>query len=725
MVFLGAYDRRAQTLIITFGNQDRVLQNALIREGLKQRGELTGGAIHTAILVPRTLSEIERSQVMNYHVGDILRFNVGDPSMDIQKGSYWRVDQVMKEHQWLRLTPMGQDNHSSEFILWKPKLWNSRQRAGVEVYQSEKRELLAGDLIRWTRTDEALGLLSPELARVEKVGGDKVTVRSLRLTDQGLTPEDKVIELHAHHPRLQHWDHAYALTAYSAQGKTIIEIIINAESWRPQLTSQPSLLVALTRAANNPTLYTDDKEALLKAILNNPGFKSSALEIMGEASPMRAAIATPSIKKTNLDFGESIHVLNSKDLEIEKPFAPRLDAHRISHLLTDQAEVVLERLLGEPKARSGSQYRYGTHQGSLVVTLAGDNRGLWHDFQTGQGGHLLGLIAQQRNLDIRSDFQAVLGEALKLLGTSPMDPSIQESRLAPPFKAPKMATSLPPTPEQQRSLRYARQLAQESQPVASTLAERYLREHRGIVLDSFPDNVRFHPGIYSRKNEEVYPALLVVAKDSADKVQAVQAIFLDPETAKKANVPVKKQTWGRPSQGCVNLANTKLDNTGMTYLAEGAETALSIYQALGCADVRITLGKSNFKNIDPATTSSQVTLCLDNDGKKNQADQLIHLAAEKLQGQGKSVMIAQPKTEKWDFNDTLIQEGQAAVKKEMQQAIPYAEYQKQVIAPIILKPEQCLKIRTNNSEKELDNINKNPESQKESMRMKKSFDFEI
>ena len=80
----------------------------------------------------------------------------------------------------------------SEFILWKPKLWNSRQRAGVEVYQSEKRELMAGDLIRWTRTDEALGLLSPELARVEKVGGDKVLVRSLKLTDQGLTPEDKV-----------------------------------------------------------------------------------------------------------------------------------------------------------------------------------------------------------------------------------------------------------------------------------------------------------------------------------------------------------------------------------------------------------------------------------------------------------------------------------------------------------------------------------------------------
>ena len=554
--------RRAQTLIITFGNQDRVLQNALIREGLQQRGELTGDAITTAILVPRTLGEVERSQVMHYRIGDILRFNVGDPGMDIQKGSYWRVDQVMLEHQWLRLAPMEQDNNQSEFILWKPKLWNSRQRAGVEVYQSEKRELMAGDLIRWTRTDEALGLLSPELARVEKVGEDKVLVRSLKLTDQGLTPEDKVIELPVHHPRLQHWDYAYAVTAYSAQGKTILEIIINAESWRPQLTNQISLLVALTRAVNKLTLYTDDKEALLKALINNPGYKSSALEIMGEASPQRAAFSLTSPKKTkNLELNSKeptsswLDFSNAKDKLSEKSTAPRLDARRISHLLIDQAESVLERLLGEPKTKSGGQYRYGAHQGSLIVTLTGDKRGLWHDFQTGQGGHLLGLIAQQKNLDIQREFQQVLREALSLLGTSPTDLSVQETFSA-PVKASKTPTpaTVAPSPEQQRSLRYARQLARDSQPAVGTLAEHYLREHRGISLDHFPESIRFHSGIYSRKNEAVYPALLVVAKDSADKIQAVQAIFLDPETARKADVPVKKQILGSAFTGLCHFS---------------------------------------------------------------------------------------------------------------------------------------------------------------------------
>ncbi len=682
-------------MIITFGNQDRILQNALIREGLQQRGELTGEAVNASILVPRTLSEVERSQVMHYQMGDVLRFNVSDTALSIQKGDYWMVSEVLLEQRWLKLTPLGQSDRP-ETILWKPRSWQSGERAGVEVYQSEKRELMAGDLIRWTRTDEALGLLSPELARVETISTGKVTVRLLTLTDQGLTSQGKSMDLAIAHPRLQHWDHAYAMTGYSAQGKTISEVMINAESWRPQLTSQPSLLVVLTRAVNHLTLYTDDKAALLQAVINNPGYKSSALEIMGEASPQKATFPASSAQ-TTLASKQVLHpatISISRENEHSKlptePSMPRLDAHRISHLLTDQAEQVLERLLGEPKTKSGGQYRYGARQGSLVVNLAGDKRGLWHDFQTGEGGHLLKLIALQKNLDIQRDFQAVLREALAILSVSPADLSVQTVASATLKKSPvSTSREVPaPTPEQQRSLRYARQLARESHPVAGTLAERYLREHRSIALGVFPDSVRFHPGIYSRKNEDAYPALLVVAKDSVDKVQAVQAIFLDAETARKADVPIKKQTWGRSSLGSVTLGQSIPPGaTQKTYLAEGVETALSVYSALNGADVHITLGKSNFKNIDPSNTQKNVVLCLDNDGQNSQSDRLIHFAAEKLQEQGKVVWIAQPKIEGWDYNDVLMHQGLASVKTGLQQALSYSDYRDQIKPGIIFQKE--------------------------------------
>ena len=452
-------EHRAQTLIITFGNQDRILQNALIREGLRQAGELSGEAVISTILAPRQLSEVERSQVMHYKQGDILRFNSSDPALGIQKGDYWTVSQVLSEHQRLELTHLNRRP-----VFWKPPVWQSNQRVGVEVYQKERRELMAGDLIRWTRTDEALGLLSPELARVESVNAGKVTVRSLALTAQGLRFQGEPIHLELGNPRLQHWDHAYAMTGYSAQGKTIAEVLINAESYRLLLTSQPSLLVALTRAVHSLTLYTDDKAALLSAILQNPGSKSSALEIMGE-------IRHPGIPAQN--YANKQPEISQKGnaipltLEPAKTSPPRLDAQRISAILTQQAEVIVERLMGEPKTKTAAQYRYGAHQGSLIVTLNGDKRGLWHDFQTGQGGHLLGLIALQKNLDIQRDFQGVLQEAVKLLGSSPEDISLQapnhtiEKARNSPTAAPKTLT-----PEQRRSLHYARQLAQESQPVA-------------------------------------------------------------------------------------------------------------------------------------------------------------------------------------------------------------------------------------------------------------------
>lgn len=559
---------------------------------------------------------------------------------------------------------------------------------------------------------------------------DKILVRSLQLTDQGLTPTGNPIELTADNPRLQHWDHAYAITGYGAQGKTIREVLINAESYRPQLTSQRSLLVVLTRATHQVTIYTDDKARLLQAVQQNPGRKSSALEAVGEIPLSTSTPSTPTPHSTprsspgrNPEISQGQHgddqpvskafypdELVASGMAVENPDAwrstvsppedppahphhpeskqtvpsepikpaaetPRLDAQRIRQLLTDQAEQVVGQLLGEPKTQTGGQYRYGSKQGSLIITMTGDKRGLWHDFQTGEGGHLLDLIAFKKELNKRQDFPVVLQEALKILGTSSVDIRVQQSALNSPAKptqsSPAASSTL--TPEQQRSLRYARQLAQESQPVAGTLAERYLREHRGIVLDTWPDSVRFHPGIYSRRNESVHPALLVVAKDSVNQVQAVQAIFLDKDTAQKADVEVKKQTWGRPSQGSVALQalGQAPISKGVTYLAEGPETALSVYQALGGADVRITLGKSNFKNIDPANTHANVVLCLDNDGHSPQSDRLIRFAAEALQQQGKTVWMAQPTTDGQDYNDMLKEQGAAAVKAALSQATLY------------------------------------------------------
>ena len=64
---------------------------------------------------------------------------------------------------------------------------------------------------------------------------------------------------------------------------------------------------------------------------------------------------------------------------------------------------------------------------------------------------------------------------------------------------------------------------------------------------------------------------------------------------------------------------------------------------------------------------------MDNDGHSPQSDRLIRFAAEQLQQQGKAVWMAQPKIEGQDYNDVLKEQGAAAVKTELQQAVSFAE----------------------------------------------------
>ncbi len=46
---------------------------------------------------------------------------------------------------------------------------------------------MVGDLIRWTRSDKKRGLLSPELARVEKIEKQRIELRHVTMTPDGLS----------------------------------------------------------------------------------------------------------------------------------------------------------------------------------------------------------------------------------------------------------------------------------------------------------------------------------------------------------------------------------------------------------------------------------------------------------------------------------------------------------------------------------------------------------
>ena len=228
--------------------------------------------------------------------------------------------------------------------------------------------------------------------------------------------------------------------------------------------------------------------------------------------------------------------------------------------------------------------------------------------------------------------------------------------------------------EQKKKIEFAKKLSEQSQSIKGTLAEKYLKEHRGIVMDNYPDDIRSHSGIYSKINGKTLPAMLVIARDKSGEIRAVQATYLDKSTAQKVDKSIaslQKQTFGLLKGATVNFNGEK---SHPTLVAEGIETGLSLSHAIKNVSVKVTLSKANFKNIDSKTLSEKVIFCLDNDGQNVKSDKLIAESAKRLVDSNKHVFFMVPTTlsqSKQDYNDVLKHVGDGAIKRDFDGAISY------------------------------------------------------
>lgn len=264
---------RARTGIITISNEDRTSLNKIIRAGLKESEELYGNAVNTNILVSKDMTKAEQTRAVNFEEGDIIRFGMSDASLQIKKGDYLIVKAIHDQENIVTLT-----KQTGEDIIWQPKHLDKDRYSGIEVFKHERRQLMSGDLIRWRRTDKDLGLINPELVRVLTVDQKEVSLQRMKSTSDGITQQGKPFNIPLADPKYQHWDYAHAITSFASQSKGFNKVMINMQSYSVQGSSQVAFLIGLTRAINEYTLYTDNKDALLRQITRTPGSKTSALE---------------------------------------------------------------------------------------------------------------------------------------------------------------------------------------------------------------------------------------------------------------------------------------------------------------------------------------------------------------------------------------------------------------------------------------------------------------
>ncbi len=230
-------------------------------------------------------------------------------------------------------------------------------------------------------------------------------------------------------------------------------------------------------------------------------------------------------------------------------------------------------LLGEPNKRAsrGAQWRYGG-KGSLAVDVA---RGLFTDFETGEGGGLLDLVRWVRGGSRADAARWLEGRADGHRLTPKGEPSRKYG-----WKGALEAIGSPlardPEPEATPDPRGWERLWRASQPPEGSPVARYL-EGRGLSLPSEPGRVlRYHP--VCPFGADKLPAMVALIRNAeTGEPQGLHRTPLTPagERARGPDgVKLPKMMLGAAGGGAVMLSPDWQVETGLA-LAEGIESALA------------------------------------------------------------------------------------------------------------------------------------------------------
>ena len=255
--YLAAHEADERVLVVSPANDERRQLNSAIRDLLRSRGHIAVEGREQIVFVSRNFTRAQRTHARNFEVGDVVLYRRGSKKLGLARGGYASVEAIDRKHN--RITVRAEDARTIQY--------NPKRPSGVEVFRPEQRVLAVGDRIQFRAPDRALKVANGELATVVAIDAAKAVLR----TDTGR-------EVNAALQRLRHIDYGYASTSHSSQGATVDRIVVNIDTLRSaELVNRKQFYVSISRARDGVTIYTDDREALRRAVNRNRE-KSVALE---------------------------------------------------------------------------------------------------------------------------------------------------------------------------------------------------------------------------------------------------------------------------------------------------------------------------------------------------------------------------------------------------------------------------------------------------------------
>ncbi len=327
-----------------------------------------------------------------------------------------------------------------------------------------------------------------------------------------------------------------------------------------------------------------------------------------------------------------------------------VSASELARRLGEHAEAVCREYLSNGH-RSGNYWMVGdvrnTRGRSMHVRLkavGGKAAGKWVDEQSGEHGDLLDIIEQSCGL---VNFREVVDEARRFLSLPlPLpQPPLQ------PLGAQRQPAASRGSPEA------ARRLFAMSQPIAGTLAERYL-VGRGILLSAHQRALRFHPGCYYRDfvtgETRTLPALIAAVTSFDGHITGLQRTWLDPSGQGKAQLADPRRSLGHLLGNAIWLGLEPGAPAPVIAAGEGFETMASLRVVMPALPVAAATSANHLAGLTFPPGCRRLYIAADADAAGRHG---IERLSQRAGDAGILALVLRPKL--GDFNDDLRQLGPA------------------------------------------------------------------
>ncbi|WP_281138389.1 MobF family relaxase [Winogradskyella sp. SYSU M77433] len=276
--YLKTINEKKSALVISPTREQARKINQDIRRGLKQKKLIAQRERMVTILDNKYLTLAEKQDVRNYNKGDIIQVN--QHMKGIKKGEKLTVKKT-KNGQVIIMNVQGVHH-----IL--PTL----KAKDYDVCLPRQIALSKGDEIRINKPrydEKGKRLNNGTVLKIKKLS-KKYGITAVKIS------KNRVSEFQLSED-FGNFDYAYCSTSYGAQGKTVDHVFINQPSATFPASNQKQFYVSTSRARENVTIYTDDKDGLLTQIQKS-GDRQGATELVKDKDfmPRTVDIDVPKTK---------------------------------------------------------------------------------------------------------------------------------------------------------------------------------------------------------------------------------------------------------------------------------------------------------------------------------------------------------------------------------------------------------------------------------------------